>query len=403
MSVKSKILILFLLTIAAFNTMESQVKNQDEKLNQVIAKVKEQYAPDKRTALFDIDYAVDKNKVLLKGETTVQEAKEELVKTLKELNLEVEDEIEVLPVKYLEGKIFGVITVSVANIRTRPDHPEELSTQALLGTPVKVFKKTADGWYLIQTPDEYIAWVDDDAVTTMDQKEFDKWESAEKIIVVSKYSSSYSKPDVNSMIVSDLVEGNILKYLQNEKGFVKVEYPDKRVAYIPESDCKKFDEWLGGIQLNAENILKTAKTFLGIPYLWGGTSVKAVDCSGFTKSVYFLNGVLLPRDASQQVHVGELVTDKVDFSKLQPGDLLFFGTKANGNKKERATHVAIYLGDGEYIHSSGYVRINSLDKEKKNFIQRRYDTFLRAKRVLTSLDKNGIYLIKNLKNYVGKK
>jgi len=400
---KIKITLLFLLTLIAFNTMESQEKVQNEKVTQVISEIKAQYAPDKRTALFNVIYSMENNKVVLTGETNLPAAKKELINKIIELKFEVNDLIELLPADNLRDKTFGIINVSVANIRTKPDHPEELSTQALLGAPVKILKKSGDGWYLIQTPDEYIAWVDDDAVELMTKQQFSEWQSSERIIVLSNYSTSYSEQDINSLVVSDLVKGDILKYLQSENGFVKVEYPDKRIGYIAEDNCKMFSKWLEEIQLNADNIIKTAKTFLGIPYLWGGTSFKGVDCSGFTKSVFFLNGVVIPRDASQQVHIGEFVTDKVDFTKLQPGDLIFFGTKANGVKKERATHVGIYLGDGEYIHSAGYVRINSLDKEKSNFIQRRYDTFLRAKRILTSIDKNGVHLIKSIDNNMGKK
>ncbi len=401
-SKKITVFLLFLLTIIAFTKMESQEKNQNEKVSQLIAKLKEQYAPDKRTAVFNIDYILENNKIILKGETNLPSAKKELIQKVKELKFEAEDLIELLPAENLKDKIFGIINVSVANIRTKPDHPEELSTQALLGAPVNVLKKSGDGWYLVQTPDEYIAWVDDDAVALMNKQEFRDWQTSERIIVLSNYATSYSAPDINSQVVSDLVKGDILKYIQSENGFAKVEYPDKRIGYIAETDCKKFSQWLNELQPDAENIIKTAKTFLGIPYLWGGTSFKGVDCSGFTKSVFFLNGIVLPRDASQQVHVGEFVTDKVDFTKLQPGDLIFFGTKANGVKKERATHVGIYIGNGEYIHSSGYVRINSLDKEKTNFIQRRYDTFLRAKRILTSLDKNEVHLIKSIDKGKGK-
>ena len=61
---------------------------------------------------------------------------------------------------------------------------------------------------------------------------------------------------------------------------------------------------LKGAKDSPETIVATAYRFFGVPYLWGGTSVKGMDCSGFTKTVYFLNGVLLPRDASQQVARG---------------------------------------------------------------------------------------------------
>ncbi|MCW8849340.1 MAG: C40 family peptidase, partial [Melioribacteraceae bacterium] len=114
----------------------------------------------------------------------------------------------------------------------------------------------------------------------------------------------------------------------------------------------------------------------------------------FTKTVYFFNGVILPRDASQQVHVGEKVEPGESFEKLLPGDLLFFGRKETSDQKEKITHVAIYIGNQQYIHSSGRVRINSLNKEAEDFNKYRYNTFIRAKRIIGNYD-NGENLIKN--------
>lgn len=78
-------------------------------------------------------------------------------------------------------------------------------------------------------------------------------------------------------------------------------------------------------------------------YLWGGTVGPNYDCSGLMQAAFASVGIRLPRDAYQQ----EAFTDAIALEDLQPGDLIYFGTA------ERTTHVALYLGGGHYIHSSG--------------------------------------------------
>jgi gamma-D-glutamyl-L-lysine dipeptidyl-peptidase len=297
-------------------------------------------------------------------------------------------------------KIFGVVNLSVASLRSKPGHSEELATQSLLGASVKIGEKNKN-WYYVQTPDNYSAWVESDAIKLMNKEEYNDWLNAEKIIFTSPFGFSYSKSSLNSQTNSDLVKGDIVKLLNVENNFYKVEFPDKRVAFIPVKDCEYFQKWLSNLKVDSQGIIKTAESLLGIPYLWGGTSIKGMDCSGFTKLVFFLNGILLPRDASQQAAVGEFVTNKIDAAKLKPGDLLFFGEKASSGRKEKVVHVGIYIGDGEFIHSSGFVRKNNLLMGKPDFQQQRVNNYLFAKRILSSLDKNGIYLLKN-HNYYSK-
>lgn len=383
------VLSIIFLVILSIQTYPQNEKNM-EKLNSIISQVKARYAPDKRVAIFNVETSESGNKVTLKGETNLTDAKSELLKLIKENKMDFEDEIEMLPSKKLGEKTFGVINLSVANIRTKPDNPAELATQAILGTPIKILKKGEDGYYLVQTPDKYIAWLDNDGFTAMNEKEFDDWNKADKIIYLNDFGFSYSKPDIYSQRVSDLTAGNTLRLIDDENNFYKVNYPDGREAFVKKDDVKLFNDWYKSLNPTGEKILQTAYRFIGIPYLWGGTSPKGMDCSGFTKTVYFLNGIILPRDASQQVNTGELVDTKDGWKNLQPGDLLFFGTKAKENKKERITHVAIYIGDGDFIHASGRVRINSLNPAKTYYSNYRNNMFIRAKRILSSVGKNGI-------------
>ena len=380
---------LFIAVILAFQTFSQEI-NTMEKVNNIIKEVKDNFAPDKRVAIFNVDASQSSDKITIQGETNLPDAKAELIKKLKVENISFVDNVDSLPSNNLGEKVYGVINLSVANIRSKPDNPEELATQAILGTPIKILKKGKGGYYLVQTPDKYIAWLDNDGFTSMTEKEFDNWNKADKIIYLSEYGFSYSKPDVNSQHVSDLVAGNLLKLVSEENNFFKVTYPDGREAFVNKDEAKPFLNWYNSLNSTGENILKTAYRFIGIPYLWGGTSTKGMDCSGFTKTVYFLNGIILARDASQQVNTGELVDTKNGWENLKPGDLLFFGSKARENKKERITHVAIYIGDGDFIHSSGRVRINSLNPAKPYYSHYRDNMFIRAKRILSSVGKNGI-------------
>jgi gamma-D-glutamyl-L-lysine dipeptidyl-peptidase len=388
------LILIFLLTL--INPVYSQQNKNMVNLEKIVTEIQNKFAPDKRTALFHVTPKLEnKNEIVLSGETDLINAKEALLKNLNELGYKTIDSIKVLPGNYLGNKIYGVIDVSVANLRTEPKQEAELASQALLGSRVKLLKES-DGWALVQTPDEYIAWMEIGSFIPMDNEQIKEWESAKRIIFTSINGFCFSDKSITSSPVSDLVAGNLLKDLGQDGEFIKVEFPDKRIGYVLSSNCEDFNNWLNSQQLTGGNIVKTARQFMGVPYLWGGTSSKLMDCSGFTRTVFLLNGIYLPRDASQQVNVGTLVDTKDGFSNLKPGDLLFFGRKATPASKERITHVGIYIGNEEFIHESGMVQINSFDKSKKNYSHFRYTQFVKAKRIINSAGKNGVHLLKNV-------
>lgn len=369
-------------------------------LQNQITEIQNKYAPDKRVALVSFEAKSEDNKIVLKGETNLPDAKEMIINFAKEKAIDLTDSIKLLPDEKLGNKTFGLITVSVANLRAGYSHRAEMVTQALLGTTVKVLKQKA-GFSLVQTPDAYIAWVDNSGVELKTYDEITNWNNAKKIIFTSEYGFGYKTTKNTVDRISDLVAGNIIEVVSKNSRHYKVKYPDGREAYVKSTDCLDYDEWIKKAKADKNTILNTAAQFTGVPYLWGGTSSKGLDCSGFTKTVYFLNGIVLPRDASQQVFTGLEVDTENSFENLEPGDLLFFGKKASKDKTEKITHVGIYIGDTEVIHASGMVKVNSLDKSRENFSSYLYDGYIRARRVLGSENQNGISLVSDHAYYNG--
>lgn len=386
----------YLPTLLLFSCINNSLAQVDSTIyKQIVDKIstaKTNYAPDKRTKLIELSLAdVQNNEYHI--QSTEKIALDYLSKEFKNLNSKIF--YYTFPDSSVRDKSHGVVNLSVANMRTKPGHASEMATQALLGTQVDILQKEK-GEYRVRTPEGYISWVPTASITALPATEFEKWKNAKKIIYTTEFGKSYSKADKESIRVSDLVYGNILTLTKETKDFYEVLYPDGRIAFIPKEEAIAFDKWIASRDLTANNILSSAKTMLGLPYLWGGTSVKGVDCSGFTKTAYYMNGYIIPRDASQQVLAGDKIEilgndgnfdAAIALQNLKPADLLFFaGGKAN-NPNARVTHVALYLGNGEFIHSAGTVRINSMLKTAPNYDDFQTRTVVAARRYISSSDK----------------
>ncbi len=349
-----------------------------------IEAIKNEVAPDKRVALFAVE-ALKKNDIfILKGESNLPEAVKTLTNTLTDNNISFVDSIRLLPSKELGDSTRAVINISVANLRSNPKHSAELATQATLGTPVKVLKKQGD-WYYIQTPDNYLSWVDRGGIRLMNAERFEQWKATDKVVYTKTYGHAYNAVDERD-IISDLVAGNILEFVKLMDGYFVASYPDGRIALIRLDEAESYFGWIKDRVPDADKLVATSKTLMGVPYLWGGTSTKGMDCSGFTKTVYFLNGMVIPRDASQQVHTGKPIDSVQDFSALQRGDLLFFGRKATDTTAEKVVHVGMWIGNNEFIHASDMVRVSSMDPEADNFDAHNKNRYLRTKRLLREED-----------------
>src|SRR5664279_4701114 len=354
--------------------------SREQKLQDEIDKIGARWIPDHRVGICRIKLrSGDKGVKILTGETTNPNDKNEVIKTLDSKGIILIDSILLLPDTIRNPKYSGLVTLSVINLRREPDHASEMLSQAKLGTPVIVLKRN-NSWILIQTPDNYISWTEESSVTLLKRTEMIRWQKATRIIYLENTGWLYESPSSKSDVVGDLVGGSILEKVGEFKDYINVVMPDGRTGFIEKSKVMDFNDWKRTVSCTEENICKVAKTFLGLPYLWGGSSAKGVDCSGFVQSVYYINGLILQRDASLQALHGSAVDITNGYSMLKKGDLLFFGSRKNGIS--HVTHVAIYFGNSEYINSSGRVLINSLDSTQTNYVSYRLSSLLSARRII---------------------
>ncbi|PHN05554.1 C40 family peptidase [Flavilitoribacter nigricans] len=364
-----------------------------------LTEIQKTYAPDRRVAIFDVKSHSRNDTVFLEGETSLPEAYAAVVQMLDQKGVVYVNKVQLLPDPALPSR--GVVNVSVANIRSNPKHSGELSTQALLGMGLKVYKQEGSFSY-VQTPDGYLGWMDSGSFVLMDDQAYQEWITAEKVIFTQDYGFVQDAAADQSGRVGDLVAGNILLNEGENGAYRAVAFPDGRRGFVPEEQISGQTPWLETKHdLRIPQIVGTALSMMGRPYLWGGTSGKGMDCSGFTKTVYFLNGFVLPRDASQQVHAGVDVPTDTTFNALRTGDFLFFGERTDDDQ-EKVRHVGIYLGEGQFIHSGADnpgVKIESLLPDSPNFAAHRRETFLRARRM--EVGSPGVLSIEDLPDFFG--
>ena len=289
---------------------------------------------------------------------------------------------------------FGVVTISVANGRAEPSDRAELTTQALLGTPVKILQTRS--WHFVETPEGYTSWVSPGSIKRMDKNAFNRWAEAPKIMITKHYGSAFREPNENSQYVSDIVLGNLFETTGESGDYYKVVFPDGREAFVNKKLAQPLEQWLDSIALTEESLVEKGFTLLGIPYFWGANTTKAADCSGFVKTVFFMHGVILRRDSYQMVETGQAIDVSKGYDELRPGDLLFFRRdNETGNNQYRIRHVAMYIGNKEFLHAGNPVKVNSFDPDAPNYDAYNTRTLIRATRILGQIDTPGITTLKS--------
>jgi len=346
----------------------ASTENETNAVERRLVELRKETINDLRLNVFA--WEIDAESQTVRLETTLETARDAVRKTFASEFPKWRVETVLLPEENaeLDGRFFGWANFSTIQIRKEPRYSAELTTQARMGTPVRILKREG-GWLLIQNADGYLGYTTAGSVKSATRDEFNRWVDAKKLIWLDAFGSIYSEPSENSAPISDLTAGNVTVWKNKETSgdFYRVETPDGRLGWIRKSGAMEWSAWLdANKELSAERLIATAKRFLGTPYVWGGTSAKGVDCSGLTSLSFYLNGFNILRDVSLLQGEGVEIDLTQGRSALKPGDLLIFGAKrADGSTYYR--HVAIYLGDDRFIHSATSVRVNSLNPDAPDF------------------------------------
>ncbi len=246
------------------------------------------------------------------------------------------------------------------SLMLEPTYECAQADEMMLGWRAEILEEVAPGWVKVRADYRYDGYTHVDCLCA-DEEQVERFAALPKKVVIKGYCTVLSIPKVQGALIADLPRGALVAPLSDpdEKGWVQVALPDGKTGYTKESYLGTYHETCPFDEEHLRQaVCDTAMTYMGSHYRWGGKSPLGIDCSGLTFMAYWLNGVSIYRDANI---LPDFPVREIPRSEMKKGDLLFF-----------PGHVALYLGDGRYIHStakngSDGVVINSLNPEDPDY------------------------------------
>ena len=231
-----------------------------------------------------------------------------------------------------------IVKTTYANIYKKPTFKSELITQALIWDKLNVIK-SLDNWYKIKHWDGYIGWINKFYIAKINKKKMD-------FFIVPYNSIKIYECQKKKRIVTHLLFGSCMPLKSHLKKFHELLMPDGKAGYV--TKCINYN----GEKNIREKIIDKSMLFLGVPYLWGGSSAYGFDCSGFVQSIFKYFGFELERDTSLQVKNKYL--KQIESYDSKKGDLIYFLIN------DIVNHVGIIINNTKIIHSSGNVLIENI-------------------------------------------
>ena len=341
---------------------------------ELIDELREERAPDARLTVLEVRAEPRGGDVALVGDTTEDALVAELARRIGALPgvRAVHDEVVRLPDLDVVADLRGIVRAAVAPVYAIADVAAPMVSQYVLGTRLEVLARRGL-WWRVRGEDGYIGWVHHGYLATGDRAWAESWIKGEHGAPMISLGADLRDDDDNVLI--RLPWG--ARVVQETRGNFLL--PDGRRGKLNGGEVVAFDRLADRFPCRPESVTRTARRWLGAPYLWGGVTPAGTDCSGYVQSVLWMHGVGLPRDSDMQSRVGADVPVDNDFRVCRPGDLLFFAERPGA-----ISHVGMIVAEGRMIHSSlsnGGVQINDLqgDTETEETLRR---IFVRARRIL---------------------
>lgn len=253
----------------------------------------------------------------------------------------------------------AVVKVMIANLHATTDVNSELVDEALYGMPVEVIEDLDKAWVKIRTFYRYEGYMLKENLE-IGSDTLVAWIAGANNIVIQSFADVLAAPKIQSAKLVTLTRGAFIRVVEEvglEIGWSKVQLLNGEIGYL-RSDCiqTRVKVYTPIEDIFREQVVQTAFRYLGTPYRWGGKTPLGIDCSGLCSMAYMLNGAYIYRDA--QIMEGFPLRE-IERESIKRGDLIFF-----------PGHVAMYIGNDQYIHSSlggNEVNINSLNSQDAHY------------------------------------